>query len=76
MQGERDYQVTPKNYELWHSKLKSKKNVTYKLYPKLNHLFFEGEGPSTYSEYYTPGNIASYVIEDINNWIASQVKMN
>jgi dienelactone hydrolase len=69
IQGERDYQVTMVDYNLWKEKLGNKKNVTFKLYPKLNHLFMEGEGKSTPAEYSVQGHVPMYVIDDIANWI-------
>jgi dienelactone hydrolase len=44
LQGERDYQVTMDNFEAWKKALAGRPNVTFKTYPKLNHLFVEGEG--------------------------------
>jgi uncharacterized protein len=43
--------------------------VTFISYPKLNHLFMEGQGKSTPAEYFTPGNVATGVIDDIVKWI-------
>jgi len=71
MQGERDYQVTIKDFEGW-SVLSNKENITLKLYPKLNHLFMEGTGKSTPDEYNKVGNIPEYVIKDIALWIKDQ----
>jgi dienelactone hydrolase len=70
LQGERDYQVTLKDFEGWKMSLGEKKNVEFRLYPKLNHLFIEGSGKSTPSEYDRQGHVAEYVIEDIAKWIA------
>ena len=47
----------------------SKKNVTMRSYPKLNHLFEAGEGRSTPEEYDRPGHVAQEVIGDIADWI-------
>ena len=69
LQGERDYQVTMKEFELWESGLKGKGNVTFKSYPKLNHLFLEGEGKSLPAEYGKPGHIPDYVYADIANFV-------
>ena len=69
LQGERDYQVTMKDFERWKAALGGKSNVEFKSYPKLNHLFIEGEGKSTPSEYDKVGHVAEYVIEDIAGWI-------
>ncbi len=69
IQGERDYQVTMVDYNLWKEKLGDKKNVTFHSYPKLNHLFMEGEGKSVPAEYEKQGHVPMYVINDIANWI-------
>ncbi len=69
LQGERDYQVTMKEFELWKSGLQGHGNVTFKSYPKLNHLFLEGEGKSLPAEYSKPGHIPDYVFSDITDFI-------
>jgi len=69
LQGERDYQVTMEDFTNWKEALRSRKDVIFISYPKLNHLFVEGEGKSTPAEYSTPGNVATVVIEDIAKWI-------
>lgn len=72
MQFGRDYQVTNRNYELWQKIFKKNKQATFKHYPKLNHLMFEGEVQSTYSEYSMKSNIPEYVIKDIASWLDKQ----
>lgn len=67
--GERDYQVTMTDFEGWKSALVAKENIVIKSYPKLNHLFIEGEGKSVPSEYQREGFIPEYVIEDIAHWL-------
>ena len=69
LQGERDYQVTMKDFERWKAALEGRKNVEFKSFPKLNHLFIEGEGKSTPSEYEKVGHVAAYVVENIAAWI-------
>jgi len=69
MQGERDYQVTTKDFEIWKKELSEKKNVEFKLYPKLNHLFMEGKGKSKPEEYSNENHIPVYVIDDIVKFI-------
>ncbi len=69
LQGQRDYQVSNENFELWKNSLKNRKNVGFKTYPLLNHLFEEGAGESTYSEYFTKKNMPEYVINDIHDWL-------
>ncbi len=69
MNGEKDYQVTPKQFELWQKELVDHQNVSFKLYPKLNHLFIEGEGKPNPTEYNMPSHIPQYVIDDIAKFI-------
>lgn len=69
LQGERDYQVTMQDFNGWKQGLKDKTNVTFKSYPKLNHLFMSGEGKSTPDEYMQSGHVDKEVINDIAGWI-------
>lgn len=69
LQGERDYQVTMEDYELWRKALGGRKDVTFKAYADLNHLFMEGRGKATPEEYGRPGNVAGKVVEDVAGWI-------
>jgi hypothetical protein len=69
LQGERDYQVTMKDYDRWKTALRLNKNVSFKTYPKLNHLFIAGEGKSAPAEYEKAGHIQDEVIDDIAGWI-------
>jgi hypothetical protein len=69
LQGERDYQVTMKDYDLWKSALAVRSNVSFHSYPRLNHLFIAGEGQSRPEEYQQPGHVDVQVIADIANWI-------
>lgn len=76
IQGERDYQVQSKiEIPLWKEQLKERDNVDYRLYPKLNHFFTEGDGElSKPDEYYSPANIPEYVINDIATWVQGRSK--
>ena len=69
LQGKRDYQVTMKDFAIWKQTFVGSKYVQLKSYPKLNHIFTEGEGNSYPQEYYDPKHIPVYVIEDIVAWI-------
>jgi dienelactone hydrolase len=72
LQGARDYQVTTDDFENWKKALIALPRVSFKLYPKLNHLFFEGQGLPTPDEYTrTHGSVAPYVIDDIAAFIGS-----
>jgi len=69
LQGERDYQVTMDDFARWKRPLVARKDVTFISFPKLNHLFIEGEGKSTPAEYTAPGNVANVVVDEIAKWI-------
>ncbi len=69
LQGARDYQVTTRDFEGWKEGLKDKKNVTFRLYPDLNHLLMIGEGMSTPSEYEKESHVDPKVIEHLISWI-------
>ncbi len=69
LQGERDYQVTMADYERWEEALAFRDNVSLITYPDLNHLFMEGEGKSTPSEYETAGHVSEAVIDDIAGFV-------
>jgi uncharacterized protein len=69
IQPERDYQVDKSNYLQWKKVLKGKKNYFYKSYLNLNHLFLEGQGKSTPSEYLKKQNVPQYFIDDLSNWL-------
>lgn len=73
LQGERDYQVTMTDYNLWAKAAEKRKGKTVlKSYPNLNHLFITGEGPSVPAEYQIQGNLSEAVVNDITAWIRAQ----
>jgi dienelactone hydrolase len=70
LQGEHDYQVTTEDFENWKKALGGRKDVEFRLYPKLNHLFFETPGMATPLDYTQKhGSVAPYVVDDIADWI-------
>jgi dienelactone hydrolase len=69
LQGDRDYQTTMTDFQLWKQALAGRKDVVLTSYPKLNHLFAEGEGKSRPEEYLRGGHVAGQVIDDIAAWI-------
>jgi dienelactone hydrolase len=69
LQGERDYQATLADFELWKKALTDRPNVTLKSYPKLNHLFMEGAGKARPTEYEKEGHVAAEVIDAIATWV-------
>jgi len=70
LQGSRDYQVTTEDFENWKKALGGRADAEFKLYPKLNHLFAEGQGIPTPNEYsLVHGSVAEYVVSDIAAFI-------
>jgi uncharacterized protein len=69
LQGERDYQVAMKDFNLWKTSLKNNKNAKFISYPKLNHIFIFGDNPSEPKEYAIKGIVDDKVITDIFNFI-------
>jgi dienelactone hydrolase len=70
LQGDRDFQVTMKDFALWKAAVGANKAVTMRAYPALNHLFVAGEGKSTEAEYRKPGHVAPEIIDDIAKFLA------
>ena len=69
LQGERDYQVTMTDFANWKAALGNRKDVVFKSYPTLNHLFEEGVGKSKPEEYAKAGHVSAEVSEDIVRWV-------
>src|SRR5690606_35528781 len=69
IQGGNDFQVTETDLNLWKSALKKKKNVTFKLYPMLNHLFSFVNEKGTSLQYPQVGNVDEVLVNDLANWI-------
>lgn len=72
LQGERDYNVTIEAFRDWQRALTNRTGVSFKSYPKLDHLFLEGTGPASAADYVRPRNIPKYVVDDIAAWIKKQ----
>lgn len=74
LQGARDYQVTTVDFDLWKRALGTRKDVTLKLYPALNHLFMSGTARSLPTEYLIAGHVDEQVVRDIAEWINARAK--
>jgi len=71
MQGARDYQAIEADFNIWKDVLSSRTDVTFKLYPDLNHLFMTGTGMATPAEYEKPGSVVQTAIDDIASFIVA-----
>jgi hypothetical protein len=71
LHGERDYQVTTDEFARWKAAIGSRRDITMRSYPELNHLFIAGTGPSLPAEYQVAGHVADVIIRDIASWIAA-----
>jgi hypothetical protein len=69
LQGERDYQVRPADFDGWKKSLGNQPTATFKSYPALNHLFMPGSGPSSDAEYFRSNHVPEEVIQDIAGWV-------
>ncbi len=74
LQGEKDRQVTMKDFALWQERLKGHPDATFIAYPGLNHLFGQYQGEEVpFSqlvtvEYAQRMPVAEKVIKDIADW--------
>lgn len=69
IQGERDYQVTMTDFNMWKEELSNMHNVTLKSFDGLNHLLMYGKEKSTPEEYQLAGSIDSRVINSIVDFV-------
>jgi dienelactone hydrolase len=69
VQGEKDFQVSVRDFEIWKSGLAGNKNTMFKLYPDLNHLLSVQKEKGNGTQYRLPANVAINLIEDIALWI-------
>ena len=71
-QGSRDYNVSPTvDYPLWQQGLAHKPNVTFRLYPNLNHLFIPWGGVESGEDDAHTGHVAPALIDDLSAWISA-----
>ncbi|PWI54876.1 alpha/beta hydrolase family protein [Sulfoacidibacillus thermotolerans] len=75
LQGDKDFHLSiEKDFGGYQKLLCDKPNVTFKLYPNLNHLFMPavyGEIRKVKKEYRVAQHVDEQVIQDIANWILS-----
>ncbi|MFK0248409.1 alpha/beta fold hydrolase [Amycolatopsis azurea] len=70
LQGGRDYQVTVEDdLSRWRTGLAHRPDVTIRVHPADDHLFFPGTGPSTPAGYEEPNHVDRAVVDDIADWL-------
>lgn len=70
LQGGRDYQVTPADdFERWKAAFPEGSKARLQLFPKVDHLFREGEGASRPDDVQRPGNVSEEVVGVIAGWV-------
>ncbi|MBR9988574.1 MAG: alpha/beta fold hydrolase [Gemmatimonadetes bacterium] len=69
LQGERDYQVTMTDFEIWREATRDRPATSLVSFPSLNHLFVTGSGVATPAEYARPAFVAGEVITTLLNWM-------
>jgi uncharacterized protein len=72
LQGGRDYQATvADDLAGWQAGLAHRPDVTIRVYPPDNHMFFRGIGPSAPAEYEPAQHVDPAVVADIARWVTT-----
>ena len=69
LQGERDYQVTMNQFNIWKENFEDVENWFFKSYATLNHFMMPGYGKSNTEEYKKKSHVDDEVIQDIIQFI-------
>lgn len=67
--GGRDYQVPVDELLKWKKSLKNRNNITYKIYPKLSHIFMEGSIKPSPKDYIKKSEVDKEFLKDLSDWI-------
>ncbi len=70
LQGERDFQTSMTDFNLWKQGLAGVKGAAVQSFPSLNHLMVAGEGKSTEEEYRKTAHVAPEIIDVLAKFIA------
>ncbi|MQY19812.1 alpha/beta hydrolase [Nocardia macrotermitis] len=77
LQGGRDYQVTEADdLAGWRAGLAGKPDVSIRVLPADDHMFFPGTGPSIPSDYQAPHHVDPAVVAAIAEWVAPASNRN
>lgn len=69
LQGEKDFQVSMTDFNLWKQALQKNKKATAIAFPTLGHLFVEAGKTNTVADYDLPQHVPLEVIDTLSNWI-------
>lgn len=69
LQGDRDYQVTSTDFDMWKAELAGEPWATLRMLPGLNHLFEAGTGDPSPAEYEHPGHVSELVITQVADFV-------
>ncbi len=72
IQGERDYQVTMKQFTMWKNSFQDSDNWTFKSYASLNHFMMQKTGSPDSEEYRIRSQVADEVTQDIVEFIMNR----
>jgi dienelactone hydrolase len=75
VQGQRDYQVTPRDdFAQWQAAFAHDPRVTLKEYPGLGHLLMPAGDPPSPADYQRAGHVDGKVLDDVASWIRQQAQ--
>jgi uncharacterized protein len=70
LQGERDFLLGTKDFDLWKSGLAGQKFATFKSYPALDRVLVAGQGAASENDEKKPGqHVAQDIIDDVAKWV-------
>lgn len=72
LQGEKDFQVSMTDFNLWKKAVQGNKKAKAVSFPMLGHPFVLAGKTNTVEDYKLPQNVPIQVIETISNWILTQ----
>ena len=72
LQGEKDFQVSMADFNLWKQALQKNKKANAISFPSLGHPFVLAGKTNTIADYDLPQNVPTEVIDAISNWILNK----
>lgn len=77
LQGGRDYQVTAEaDLPNWQAALADRPEVSIRLHPAADHMFYPGNAPSTPADLEKPNHVCPAVIDDLAHWFTTTGRRN